>query len=129
MSRRGIPQQDRKPRRGVQDRWDALAAAIEANAILLATQGDLILKKNSSGSYWYLRFLMPPGPDGHRRHRALYVGRQDDQELVARVRALLERIRGPRRVRQELTGYVRIAAEIERSVQRSLRSLAGGADA
>ena len=105
----------------VDDRWESLSAQIKEYAPLLVGQGDLVLKKIGVNRFWYLRFLLPPDEKGHRRHRSVYVGREADIELVARVRALLDDCRAPRRWVKELDVCVKLAAVLNRVVESSRR--------
>jgi hypothetical protein len=104
-----------------EQRWEALRARIEAHASLLVDQGDPVLKTIGAKRYWYLRFLLPADGRGHRRHRSLYVGREHDQELVARVRALLESYREPSRLIREIAGYLRVVRILGQGVQAAAR--------
>jgi hypothetical protein len=105
------------------NRWAALHARIEAHASLLVDQGDLVLKAKGANRYWHLRFLLPADEQGHRRHRSLYVGRERDQELVARVQALVESYREPRRQIQEIARYVSVIRTLNRGVRATARRL------
>jgi hypothetical protein len=108
------------------ERWASLAAKIAAHAPLLFGQGDLVLKRIGANRYWYLRFLLPPDEMGHRRHRSVYVGRASDEDLVARVRALLDDCRRSRQWIKELDACVRLAAILKRVVQCSSRRIRAG---
>jgi hypothetical protein len=100
-----------------EERWETLRAKIQAYASLLATQGELVLKIIDGNPYWYLRFLLPPDKQGHRRQRSVYVGRKCDEAIVARVRALLEGYREPTRQIKELSRYVRLLRSLNRASQ------------
>ena len=106
-------------------RVEKLTTEIDANAHLLANRGVLVRKKIGANRFWYLRFLLPPDETGHRRHRCLYVGRECDKELVARVRALLEKCRAPRQRLQELDACGKLAKLLARAVQTSLSAMSG----
>jgi hypothetical protein len=105
------------------DRWASLSAQIEEYAPLLVCQGDLVLKRIGPNRYWYLRFLLPPDEGGHRRHRSVYVGRESDADLVARVRALLDDCRRSRQWLKELDACLKLAAMLNRVMWRSTRRL------
>jgi hypothetical protein len=108
-----------------EQRWEALRARIEVHASLLVDQGDLVLKANGANRYWYLRFLMPANERGHRRHCSVYVCGEGDQMLVARVRALLEGYREPKRQIQEIAGYVRMVRTMSNGMRAAVRHVLG----
>ena len=112
----------RKYRR-THNRWEPLSARIAAHASLLMEQGDLVLKKIGTHRYWYLRFLLPANPQGQRRHCSLYVGREADRELVARVLMLLEQIREPKHQLNEIARYVQFMTKLCRALQLTARTL------
>jgi hypothetical protein len=88
-------------------------------------QGDLVLKRIGTKRYYDLRFLLPEDQRGQRRHCSLYVGRESDQELVARIRDLLEHIREPRQQIEEIARYVQIAKMMRYALQSAARELPG----
>ena len=104
-------------------RREALSREIEAHAPLLIDQGVLVLKRIGARRFWYLRFMLPADETGHRRHCCLYVGRESDEELVARVRTLLEHCRAPQQGLQELSAYVKIAEMLQGAIQASMHAM------
>jgi hypothetical protein len=102
-------------------RWPALRARIAAHAPLLARQGVLVRKRLGTGYFWYLRFLLPADATGHRRQTSLYIGKESDEELVARVRQLLEDYRQPRRWVEEVAACAAFAASLKALLRRSAR--------
>ena len=94
------------------NRWIALRARIVANADLLADQGSVILKTVRGRKYWALRFKLAADAGTHRRHATIHIGVESDQDLVARVRALLASFREPRHWADEVGRYAFVAASL-----------------
>jgi hypothetical protein len=101
----------------VDARWAKLRAKIECHAPFLRKQGDVVLKKIKTGHYWYLRFLLPPGETGRRRHKSIYICSDTDKELLTRTRQLL----GYYRAQRKLVKEVHAAAHFARALTRLLR--------
>ena len=89
-------------------RWAALCVKLEAHAADLATQGVLVPRVASGRRVWKVRFVIRE--KGRRVHRAIYVGGDDQPELLDRVRRLLELYRAQGRWGEEVAAFARFAA-------------------
>ena len=89
-------------------RWAALRVKLEAHADDLATQGVLVSRVAAGRRVWKVRFVVREG--GRRVHRAIYVGGDDQPELLERARRLLEVYRAQGRWGQEVAAFARFAA-------------------
>ena len=119
----------RSPRADLERRWAALRAKLEAHADDLATQGVLVSRVASHRRVWKVRLVVRVG--GRRVHRAIYVGGDDQPELLERARRLLELYRAQGRWGEEVASFARFAASVSGlarrlpSADRSGGSLAG----
>jgi hypothetical protein len=104
----------------VDARWDKLRAKIECHTLLLRKQGDVVLKTIKGRRYWYLRFLLPRGETGRRRHASIYIGAESDEELLARTRRLLEWYQAPTQLAKELHAAANFAGALNRLLLRQL---------
>ena len=91
-------------------RWAALRVKLEAHADDLATQGVLVSRVASGRRVWKVRLVVRVG--GRRVHRAIYVGGDDQPELLERARRLLEVYRAQGRWGQEVAAFARFAAAL-----------------
>ena len=89
-------------------RWAALRAKLEAHADALVTQGVLVSRVASGRRVWKVRLVVRVG--GRRVHRAIYVGGDDQPELLERARRLLELYRAQGRWGEEVAAFARFAA-------------------
>lgn len=103
-------------------RWPALRDRLLANEPWLLHQGALVAKPSDGKWYWQLRFDVTQ--DGRTVHRAIYVGREKDSELLRRTRELLADIR--RRVEwpTEAAGFVVMARALNRFLRRRVPRMA-----
>lgn len=103
-------------------RWDAIERKLAAHAERLADRGGLVAMKSASGrGVWVVRFA--DIVDGRRVHRSVYVGGDDQPELLARTRRWLDHCRVKGRVADDVAGYARLAATACGAVRRLLPSL------
>src|SRR5437588_8721540 len=73
-------------------RWEAVRAKLLANFDRLAERGSLVAGTSASGRrVWALRFTDSQG--GRPVHRNVYIGGDDQAELLRRTRDWLERCR------------------------------------
>ena len=89
-------------------RWAALRVKLEAHADELATQGVMVSRVAAGRRVWKVRFVVREG--GRRVHRAIYVGGDDQPELLERARRLLELYRAQGRRGEEVAAFARFAA-------------------
>ncbi|MDG3005475.1 hypothetical protein [Paludisphaera mucosa] len=73
---------------GLEARWDAIRAKLEAASPSLLAQGTLVDKKARGRRDWAVRYLVEEG--GRCVHKSIYVGGDKASELIERVRRLLE---------------------------------------
>lgn len=101
------------------ERWDILRRKIEQAANDLRTQGAVVARRVSKSRVWVVRYRTH-GEDG-RKLRSLYIGSDEQIELLQRTRRLLAEIRGRDRWPRDVTGYAHLA----RSISALMRRLAG----
>jgi hypothetical protein len=89
-------------------RWAAIRSKLEAHADDLATQGVLASRVASGRRVWRVRLVVRAG--GRRVHRSIYVGGDDQPELLDRARRLLEQYRAQGRWAGEVAAFARLAA-------------------
>ena len=89
-------------------RWAALRVRLEAHADDLATQGVMVSRVAAGRRVWKVRLVVRVG--GRRVHRAIYVGGDDQPELLERARRLLEVYRAQGRWGEEVAAFARFAA-------------------
>ena len=61
----------------------------------------MVAKGGAGRRYWVVRFRAQE--ERQRRLRSIYIGRDVEQELLARTKRLLEEIRAPARLLREIT--------------------------
>ncbi len=82
----------RAPGPALERRWDVIRAKLLANADLLAERGSLAASTSASGRrVWAVRFA--DVQDGRPVHRNIYVGGDDQAELLRRTHDWLARCR------------------------------------
>ena len=97
------------PDHAQQLRWHAIERKLAANAERLADRGGLVAMTSASGRrVWVVRFVEVV--DGAKIHRSLYIGGDDQPELVARTRLWLDQCRVSGRVAADVAGHARLAA-------------------
>ena len=90
-------------------RWRAIERKLAANAERLADRGGLVAMKSASGRrVWVVRFVEVV--DGAKIHRSLYIGGDDQPELLARTQRWLDHCRVSGRVAAAVAGHARLAA-------------------
>jgi hypothetical protein len=90
-------------------RWHALERKLAANAERLADRGGLVAMTSASGRrVWVVRFVELV--DGAKVHRSLYIGGDDQPELLARTRRWLDQCRVSGHVAADVADYARLAA-------------------
>ena len=97
-------------------RWAALRVKLEAHADDLATQGVLVSRVASGRRVWKVRLVIREG--SRRVHRAIYVGGDDQPELLERARRLLELYRAQGRWGEEVAAFARFAASVSGLARR-----------
>ena len=89
-------------------RWDAIERKLAANAERLADRGGLVAMMSASGRrVCVVRFVEVV--DGRRAHRSVYVGGDDQPELLRRTQRWLDHCRVRGRVADDVAGYARLA--------------------
>lgn len=89
-----------------------------ANARLLARQGSVASRLANGRRLWLLRFK--DVEQGRSVQRALYLGGQDQAEVVQRARDLLSVLRAPLRLSKELhliCGFVKTVRNMMRTAR------------
>ena len=99
-------------------RWAAIREELAANAGWLATQGVLAPRVVAGRRVWSIRFVVRE--DGRKVHRAVYVGGDDQPELLERARGELEKYRARARWPGEVAAYARLAASASGFIHRTL---------
>src|SRR4051794_28725724 len=103
-------------------RWVAIESKLAANAERLADQGGLVAMKPGSGRrVWVVR--VTDDVDGKKVHRSVYIGGDDQPELLARTRRWLDHCRVRGRVADDVDGYARLAAAACNAARRLHPSL------
>jgi hypothetical protein len=118
-----IPEENTKKRRSrtrpdMEERWAVIQGKLAAIAPLLARQGALVQKTVGGSRVWVVRFCVRE--NGRTVQRSLYVGTDDQVELLQRVRDLLRRYRAPSQWPKEMACYARFAASAHAAVKRGL---------
>lgn len=93
-------------------RWAALHARLMAAERWLRRQGTLTTKRAGNRRVWVVRFFVTA--DGRRRQKSIYVGTEDQTELVRRTRAVLARFRTEGQWSSEIAGLARLAGRASR---------------
>ena len=106
----------RSHRADLERRWAAIQPKLEALAGDLATQGVLVSRVASGRRVWKVRLVVRVG--GRRVHRAIYVGGDDQPELLERTRRLLELYRAQGRWGEEVAAFARFAASVSSLARR-----------
>ena len=108
--------------RAQERRWDAVELKLAANAERLADQGGLVSMKSASGRrVWVVRFV--DVVDGRKVHRSVYIGGDDQPDLLARTQRWLDHCRVKGRVADDVDGYARLTAAACGAVRRLHPSL------
>ena len=103
-------------------RWDAIETKLAANTERLADQGGMVAMKSASGRrVWVVRF--GDVADGKTVHRSVYIGGDDQPELLARTQRWLDHCRVKGRVADDVAGYAGLAAAACGAVRRLHPSL------
>jgi hypothetical protein len=103
-------------------RWHAIEQKLAANAERLADRGGLVAMKSASGrSIRVVRFVEVV--EGTKVHRSLYVGGDDQPELLARTQRWLDHCRVSGRVAAAVAGHARLAAAACGAIRRLHSSL------
>ncbi len=89
-------------------RWPKLRDKILQHALWLRHQGGLVLLRDRGRKpAWVIRFRAEEG--GRKVHRTIYIGGEDQRELLRRVRPLLERCRAQGQEAGNIGGFVQLA--------------------
>ena len=103
-------------------RWHEIERKLAANAERLADRGGLVAMKSASGRrVWVVRFVEVV--DGAKIHRSLYIGGDDQPELLARTQLWLDHCRVSGRVAAAVAGHARLAAAACGAIRRLHPSL------
>jgi hypothetical protein len=90
-------------------RWHVVEAKLTAHQDRLADQGGPVAMNSASGRrVWVVRLV--DVVEGRRVHKSIYVGGDDQPELLRRARLWLDRCRVRGRVAAEVAGHARLAA-------------------
>lgn len=81
-------------------RWEKIEEQMIANAQLLARQGSIASRRAHGRRLWLLRFM--DVDQGRCVQRALYLGGDDQVEVVQRARDLLALLQAPKHLIKEL---------------------------
>jgi hypothetical protein len=92
-------------RGSAETRWARIARKIELAATHLRTQGVLVRRRDAGRRAWVVRYRTYD-PEGTRL-RSIYIGGDDEPELVQRATRLLAELRGPSRRRREIDMFAR----------------------
>lgn len=90
-------------------RWQTLRARIEAEAEALRRQGSIAAKLTNGRRVWVLRFHSTEA--SCRRYRSIYLGGDDQPELLHRARELLACLRAEGNRAREVAAYARLARD------------------
>jgi len=100
-------------------RWQKIRDSLERHASDLIRRGSLVAKKTPSGRHvWVLRFQVRE--QGRARHRSVYIGGEEQRDLLRRVRQLLREYRSVNDWLRQVTAYARFAASVGVVLRRSL---------
>jgi hypothetical protein len=103
-------------------RWHAIERKLAANAERLADRGGLVAMKSASGRrVWVVRFVEVV--EGAKIHRSLYIGGDDQPELLARTQRWLDHCRLSGRVAADVASHARLAAAACGAIRRLRPSL------
>ena len=103
-------------------RWHAIERKLAANAERLADRGGLVAMKSASGRrVWVVRF--EEVVEGAKTHRSLYIGGDDQPELLTRTQRWLDHCRVSGRVAAAVAGHARLAAAACGAIRRLHPSL------
>jgi hypothetical protein len=89
----------------LEERWSRIARKLNEAAAHLRAQGAVVRRRGAGRDVWVVRFRAR-GPDGARL-RSIYVGGEDEPELVRRARRLLAELRAPSLRRREIDMFAR----------------------
>ena len=122
MSTRGGKPIVPAPDHAQQRRWHAIERKLAANAERLADRGGLVAMTSASGRrVWVVRF--EEVVEGAKTHRSLYIGGDDQPELLARTQRWLDQCRVSGRVAAAVAGHARLAAAACGAIRRLHPSL------
>ena len=105
------------------DRWQRIQKRIEQNRENLMQQGSITARQSGARRVWLLRFIDEVG--GQRVQRAIYLGGDDQMELVTRARDLLDYLRLLGRFHQQLAEDCRTARNLLRAMRSLCREISG----
>lgn len=108
---------------GLEGRWDRVRAEMERAEFWLGRQGSIVLKPFEGRRYWVLRFRF--NHEGRRRQGMIFIGREEDGEVLRRARELLARFRSEAMVLKLISRSARQAARARRGALRASRSARG----
>ena len=89
-------------------RWQTIQAKIASHAEHLVTQGAIVARTTRNGKVWMLRFYV--AESGRRIQKAIYIGSDQQTEILARARQLLARYRSRADWAREIVQSARWAA-------------------
>jgi hypothetical protein len=103
-------------------RWHAIERKLAANAERLADRGGLVAMKSASGRrVWVVR--VTEVVRGAKIHRSIYIGGDDQPELLARTQRWLDHCRVSGRVAAAVAAHARLAAAACGAIRRLRPSL------
>lgn len=102
-------------------KWTKLRQKLLGYEVVLMHRGAPALKTSNGHRFWTLR--LPIERDGRTVSGAIYIGREQDVELLARTRALLRRLREPAHWHREIAASAAVGSLLNRFLERRLPAL------
>lgn len=99
-----------------EDRWSIIRRKMEGKAATLRRQGSIVSRMARSRRVWALRFRECDG--GKQKQRAIYIGGDDQPELLRRARKLLKNYQEQTHWPKEIAHYAKVAAAIDAVTRR-----------
>ena len=98
-------------------RWQKILGKMQDQVMHLQRQGVIVSKISSTGRrVWALRFCSRD--QGRRVHRSIYLGGDDQPELLRRARLLLQEYRSRAGWAKEIATYAQFAAGANAALKR-----------
>ena len=99
-------------------RWRVIEAKLEAHADMLVRQGAIVAKQANGRKVWVIRFKAQV--EGKSVQRMIYLGGDDQPELIRRAQAKLNEYRELKRLPAELASFVRMARRLSAIARRAV---------
>ena len=97
-------------------RWEAIRRKMEEHAVLLRRQGAIVARMARGRRVWSVRFR--DRVDGREVQRAIYLGGDDQPELLRRARELLKQFHEDQTTPEEIALYTRTVADMRAMLRR-----------